>query len=30
MGKFLHEEQHTEAKFEKTTYETLHMNSGRS
>jgi hypothetical protein len=30
MGKFLHEEQHRKAKFEKTTYETLHMNSGRS
>jgi hypothetical protein len=30
MGKFLHEEQHREAKFEKTMYETLHINSGRS
>ncbi len=30
MGKFLHEEQHREAKFEKTMYETIHMNSGKS
>jgi hypothetical protein len=29
MEKFLHQEQHRETKFEKTTYETLQLNSGR-
>jgi hypothetical protein len=29
MGKFLHEEQNRETKFEKTMYEALQVNNGR-